>query len=372
MSRFKVACVFGTRPEVIKMAPVILALEALPEYFDVRIISTGQHRELLTPLVDWFGLKIDTNLDLMQANQGLNELCGKIIIALGTIFQKEKFDCVIGQGDTTTVFAASLAAFHEKIPFAHVEAGLRTYDRYSPFPEEMNRVLAGRLTTIHFPPTLASQNNLLKEGISANHICMTGNTVIDALKFTVQRLPKQDDANVNPYKKLILVTAHRRENFGEPLQRICQAILRIAQSSNDIRIVFSVHPNPNVKEMVYAYLNNIANVELCGPMPYLELVSYMAACDIVLTDSGGLQEEAPALNKPVLILREETERPECVELGGAKLVGSNEDLIVDSVTNLLNDNAAYKKMVLGFSPYGDGKAGQYIADHLITALSQGK
>jgi UDP-N-acetylglucosamine 2-epimerase (non-hydrolysing) len=367
MKRFKIACILGTRPETIKMAPVILALQAMPDFFDVEVICTGQHRELLTPIIEWFGLDITHSMDLMQANQGLHELSGRMLLAFSEIFKAKKYSCVIGQGDTTTVLISALAAFHEKIPFAHVEAGLRTLDRYCPFPEEMNRVLASRLANIHFAPTESAAQNLRNEGISPNEVFMTGNTVIDALNFTVERL-EQGKPSTPTTKKMVFVTAHRRENFGEPLKRICRAILRVATEQQDICFVFSVHPNPNVREVVYSLLQDTQNIKLVDPMPYPELVEYLQSCDLVLTDSGGLQEEAPMLKKPVLVLREETERPELVELGGSHLVGTDENNIVHWVTTLLSNNASYQKMVLGYSPYGDGKASLKIADYLLSML----
>lgn len=367
MKRFKVACILGTRPETIKMAPVILALQSMTQSFDVDVICTGQHRELLTPLIEWFGLNITHSMDLMQANQGLNELSGRMLLAFSEIYKVQKYDCVIGQGDTTTVLISALAAFHEKIPFAHIEAGLRTFDRNCPFPEEMNRVLASRLASIHFAPTDSAAKNLINEGISTQEVFMTGNTVIDALKFTVERLDKQPTPQPAT-NKMVFVTAHRRENFGAPLERICRAIRRVATEQEDICFVFSVHPNPNVRDVVYTLLQDIPNIKLVDPMPYPKLVEYLQSCDLVLTDSGGLQEEAPMLKKPVLVLREETERPELVDLGGSLLVGTDEDKIVHWVNELLSDYESYQKMVLGYSPYGDGNASLKIADYLFSML----
>lgn len=367
MSRFKVACVLGTRPETIKMAPVILALKSMSDCFDVEVICTGQHRELLVPLIEWFGLEIVESMDLMQANQGLNELSGRMLLAFSALFKNKKYDCVVGQGDTTTVFISALAAFHEKIPFAHVEAGLRTFDRNCPFPEEMNRVMASRLAAIHFAPTEITAKNLYNEGISSADVFVTGNTVIDALKFTLDRLDKKNES-LPVFKKMVFISAHRRENFGEPLERICQAIRLIASEQQDVNFVFSVHPNPNVRGVVYLLLQDIANVELVDPMPYPELVGYLERCDFVLTDSGGLQEEAPMLQKPVLVLRDDTERPELLQLGGSVLVGSDKDTIVHWVRKLLVEPDSYKKMVVGYSPYGDGTASLKIADHLYSML----
>ena len=307
MSQLKVACIFGTRPELIKMAPVIHALQADPQCFKVETICTGQHKELLIPLVEWFKLRIDRNLDVMRAGQGLNELTGRLMTEFGKLFAEVHYDCVIGQGDTTSVFAAAFAAFHEKIPFVHVEAGLRTFDRDLPFPEEMNRVLVGRLASLHFAPTESAAENLRKEGILESNLFMVGNTAIDALRYTVRNIENPAKSS-NTDKKLILVTAHRRENFGEPLQRICKAIRHLAEKSDNLEFVFPVHPNPNVRSLVFEALGGLDNVHLIDPAPYEQLVAYLQRSHLVLTDSGGIQEEAPALGKPVLVLREETER----------------------------------------------------------------
>lgn len=361
-----IACVFGTRPEAIKMAPVIAALRQRPEDFKVTTICSGQHRELLNPLISFFDIKIDRNLDVMVHNQGLNGLLSKVVGEFGGLLSEERFDCVIGQGDTTTVLASALASFHEKIPFAHVEAGLRTHDLRSPFPEEGNRVLIGRLASFHFAPTDKAASNLLSEGTKAESVFMVGNTVIDALQHAAAHttelpLHLRD-------KKLILVTAHRRENFGEPLRQICAAIADIAKARPDVVVVFPVHPNPNVRETAQSILSGIENVSLIDPVPYEQLVAMLKASTIVVTDSGGIQEEAPALGKPVLVLREETERPELMDAGGSKLVGSDRSLIVESINQLLDDPKVYESMVIGYSPYGDGKASQRIADVLRALL----
>lgn len=363
MKRMKIACIFGTRPELIKMAPVIQALEAQSSRFEVESICTGQHKELLTPLIEWFGLTVHRNMNVMRAGQSLNELSGRLMTEFGKLFSELKYDYVIGQGDTTSVFTAAFAAFHERIPFAHVEAGLRTFDKNLPFPEEMNRVLAGRLATLHFAPTSVSAANLRKEGVPENEIFIIGNTVIDALQYTAKKIGA-DSHNKLSDKKSIFVTAHRRENFGDALMQICSAIRRIAEKAPDTEIIFPVHPNPNVRGVVFDALNGVKNIQLIDPVPYEDLVRYLQQSYLVLTDSGGLQEEAPALGKPVLVLREETERPELVELGGSILVGSNESLIVEKTLSLLTDENAYQAMVLGYSPYGDGKASEKIAEIL--------
>lgn len=371
MARFKIACIFGTRPEVIKMASVIQQLQSMPHQFEVYILCTGQHRELLVPLLQWFDLHITKNIDIMQPNQQLNWLSAQIMLSLGELFQSEKYDYIIAQGDTTSVLGAALAAFHEKIPFAHVEAGLRTYDRYFPFPEEMNRVLIGRLASVHFAPTLQAANNLRAEGVKAKDILMTGNTVIDALLYTNARLQhNKAQAHSASSPRTILVTTHRRENFGEPLERICHAIKKIATDRRDIRFVCIVHPNPNIKLPIHNLLDNITNIELKEPLPYQELVDILEQSFLVLTDSGGLQEEAPALKKPVLVMRNQTERPEVVSQGGALLVGSDERLIYYWVNKLLDDETFYQSMVIGSSPYGDGTAGKKIAQHIGKILQE--
>lgn len=353
----KVCCIFGTRPETIKMAPVIHQLQQSP-HFDVTVVCSGQHRELLTPLIDWFELNIDINLDLMKENQNLNELSSVLLNKFNSLYQANEFDYVIGQGDTTTVLMAALSAFHQGIPFAHVEAGLRTHNIHSPFPEEMNRVVIGKLATLHFCPTQLSMNNLSKDSVMTEQAKLTGNTVIDALMFTMNKLNITPELNQsNPS---LLVTSHRRESFGQPLQNTCHALRELAQKHPQIQITYPVHPNPNVKDVVYQTLNDIDNISLIEPQPYEKMIELMAKATLVVTDSGGLQEEAPALNKPVLVLRENTERGEIVELGGAKLVGTNQELIVKTVEELLLNQDRYHDMVLGYSPYGDGKSAQYI------------
>lgn len=362
MKKIKVACIFGTRPELIKMAPIIQKLGAAPE-FEVASICTGQHRELLTPLLEWFDLPVHHNMDVMRAGQNLNELAGRLMTEFGKLFAENRYDYVIGQGDTTSVVAAAWAAFHEKIPFLHVEAGLRTFDRNLPFPEEMNRVMVGRLASLHFAPTDTSADNLRAEGIAEEDLFMIGNTVIDALQFTAERVGAQE-AQADNARRMIFMTAHRRENFGEPLLRICSAVRSIVTQFPDVDVVFPVHPNPNVRNIVSSVLGDLPSVKLIDPVPYEQLVGYLLRSHFVLTDSGGLQEEAPALGKPVLVLREETERPELVKLGGSLLVGSDEDRIVAEASRLLTDSAFYKTMVLGYSPYGDGKS----AERLVEAL----
>ena len=365
MKKIKVCCIFGTRPELIKMAPVIRALKLFPDQFEVEAISTGQHRELLIPLIKWFDLKIDKNLDVMTPGQSLNELTGRLMSGFGKLLAENQYDLIIGQGDTTSVFAAAFAAFHAKIPFAHVEAGLRTYDRNLPFPEEMNRVLVSRLATLHFSPTDASARNLRNEGVAEETIFMVGNSVIDALHYTINKIGPSEKDNLFGKNK-ILVTAHRRENHGEPLREICNAIRRIAERFPAVEITFPVHPNPQVRKVVYDALRDLKNVILIEPLPYEDLIRLLSQSYLVLTDSGGLQEEAPALGKPVLVLRDETERPELVECGGSILVGSNADVIYNQTVRLMTDENFYNSMVIGKSPYGDGRTGE----NLVRILRQ--
>lgn len=344
----------GTRPEAIKMAPVILAFKKNP-LFDVKVLATAQHRQLLDQVLSIFGIQPDIDLDIMRPNQALTTLTGRLLLELDQVFINEKPDVVLAQGDTTTVMSVALACFYHRIPFGHVEAGLRTWDLLNPFPEEMNRVVAGKFAKWHFAPTKSSQENLLKEAVKQEDIYVTGNTVVDALLSVSERndeLPFNLDAN----KKLILVTSHRRENFGQPFEDICDAILTILERNEDVQVLYPVHPNPNVKETAHRILGSHPRVILCEPLDYLPFVSAMKRAYIILSDSGGVQEEAPALGKPVLVLREETERPEAVLEGVVKLVGTNKEKIISETQKLLSDPIAYSEMARGVSPYGDGLA----------------
>jgi len=356
----KIICVVGTRPEAIKMAPVILALKKQP-WADVCVLATAQHRQLLDQVLNLFGIVPDIDLNVMTPNQSLPVLTARLMTELDHCFLNEKPDAVIAQGDTTTVMVSALTAFYHKIPFGHVEAGLRTGDMYSPFPEEMNRVMAGHLARWHFAPTSSSRDNLLAEGIDPKNIHVTGNTVIDALLDVAEQC-KQCAPKVSSGKRLVLITAHRRENFGKPIQEICRAIRYLAETRNDLEFLFPVHPNPNVKDVVIKALGDLSNVTLCDPLDYLPFVAAMKSAYLILTDSGGVQEEAPALGKPVLVLRKETERPEAVSEGVVKLIGSNFDAIVGETINLLDDENEYRAMARGISPYGDGNASKRIVD----------
>jgi UDP-N-acetylglucosamine 2-epimerase (non-hydrolysing) len=359
MSKHKILCVVGTRPEAIKMAPVILALK---EYsaFECRVLATAQHRNLLDQVLRVFEIEPDIDLDIMRPDQALAALTARLLLALDSVLQAEKPDVVLAQGDTTTVMAVALASFYHQIPFGHVEAGLRTWNMEYPFPEEMNRVVTGKLTKWHFAPTESGRHNLLKEGVSETNIFVTGNTVIDAL-LSVAKLEIPLPFNLQSSKRLILVTAHRRENFGAPFREICRAILTLVDHNKDVQVIYPVHPNPNVCETAYQILGNHSRITLCEPLDYLPFVAAMKQAFLILSDSGGVQEEAPALGKPVLVLRNETERPEAVAEGVVKLVGADYDQIVGEAQHLLDDRTAYSLMARGVSPYGDGRAAGRIA-----------
>lgn len=358
----RLLCVVGTRPEAIKMAPVILALKHDP-LFEVRVLATAQHRDMLDQVMKVFDIEPDIDLDIMRPNQALSTLTARLLIDLDKVFISEKPVAVLAQGDTTTVLAVALACFYHKIPFGHVEAGLRTWDMQNPFPEEMNRVVAGRLAKWHFAPTESSRQNLLREGIADEDIVVTGNTVIDALLSVVDRELKLP-VELDPSKRLILVTAHRRENFGEPFERVCRALLVLLERNPDVQVLYPVHPNPNVRDTAHRLLGTHPRVVLCEPLDYLPFVAAMKRAYLILSDSGGVQEEAPALGKPVLVLRHETERPEAVEEGVVKLVGTDFDVIVAEAQRLLDDDAVYRAMARGVSPYGDGHAAARIINVL--------
>lgn len=364
MHQHKVLCVIGTRPEAIKMAPVILALENEP-WAEVRVLATAQHRHMLDQVLAFFDIDPDIDLDIMRPNQALTTLTARLLLELDDVLLSEKPDVVLAQGDTTTVMTVALACFYHRIPFGHVEAGLRTWDLQNPFPEEANRVIAGRLARWHFAPTESSRANLLREGVEESAITVTGNTVIDALLMAVARTPELPFA-LDASKRLVLVTSHRRENFGEPFRNICKALHTLASRNDDIQILYPVHPNPNIKDVAHEMLGKSPNILLCDPLDYAPFVAAMKQAYIIISDSGGVQEEAPALGKPVLVLRDETERPEAVEMGVVKLVGSGCDEIVRAAQTLLDSPDAYRAMARGVSPYGDGKSAQRIVATLRT------
>ncbi|EKM21622.1 non-hydrolyzing UDP-N-acetylglucosamine 2-epimerase [Vibrio sp. HENC-03] len=372
MSKKKILTVFGTRPEAIKMAPLVHAL-ANDERFEAKCCVTAQHREMLDQVLELFEIKPDYDLNLMKAGQSLNDVTARILLELKPVLQDFKPDVVLVHGDTATTFAASLAAYYEQIEVGHVEAGLRTGNIYSPWPEEANRKLTGALTKYHFAPTETSQNNLLKENTNPADISITGNTVIDALLMVKDKI--DNDAALNEQlaaqfpmlkedKKLILVTGHRRESFGGGFERICEALARTAKENPDAQILYPVHLNPNVREPVNRILSNVDNVHLIEPQQYLPFIYLMSRAHIILTDSGGIQEEAPSLGKPVLVMRDTTERPEAVAAGTVKLVGTDVDKIVTGLEVLLKDEEAYKAMSFAHNPYGDGLACQRILDEL--------
>lgn len=369
----KTLCVFGTRPEAIKMAPLALALAA-DDRFDAKVCVTGQHREMLDQVLDLFAIQPDFDLNIMKPGQDLTDVSTAILQGMKGVFAEFKPDMVLVHGDTATTFAASLAAYYHQIPVAHVEAGLRTGNLYSPWPEEANRKLTGALANLHFAPTANSEANLLKEGVARDSIIVTGNTVIDALLDVVRRLDSDQElyakaaapaAFLDPSRKLILVTGHRRESFGGGFERICQALMEVAQQHPDIDIVYPVHLNPNVREPVNRLLTGIDNIHLIEPLDYLPFVHLMSRAHIILTDSGGIQEEAPSLGKPVLVMRDTTERPEAVAAGTVKLVGTNVANMVRELNRLLLDNDAYRAMSFAHNPYGDGQACQRILEALL-------
>lgn len=369
MTATKIMLVFGTRPEAIKMAPLYLELKKRPELQCFACV-TAQHRQMLDEVLDSFGITPDFDLDVMREGQSLSYITSSILSGLTEVLREVKPQLVLVHGDTTTTFASALAAFYEQIPIGHVEAGLRTYDRYSPFPEEMNRCLVGRLAEYHFAPTAQNAENLRKEGLTEN-IFITGNTVIDAMQYTVGdgsfTSPALKSLNFETHR-VITLTCHRRENYGEPMENIFRAVVRLAKEFSDLQFVYPVHLSPYVREMAEKYLSGFENILLIEPLDAMEMHRLMAKSFFVMTDSGGLQEEAPALGKPVLVLRRETERPEAIAAGTAVLAGVNEDDIFEHAQRLLTDEAAYHRMARAINPYGDGKACARIADAILASF----
>ncbi len=363
----KVLCVVGTRPEAIKMAPVILGLKKEP-WANVRVLATAQHRQMLDQVMSFFGITPDIDLNIMRPNQALTTLTARLLLEMDHVLLEEKPDVVLVQGDTTTVMTVAMACFYHRIPIGHVEAGLRTWDINNPFPEEANRVIAGKLATWHFAPTEGSRQNLLKDGVADEKIIVTGNTVIDALFMSAKR-DLSIGVALDEAKRTVLVTSHRRENFGEPFRNICRALRKLGEDNPDVQFLYPVHPNPNVKDVAHEFLSPLDNFILCDPLDYAPFVAAMKQAYLIVTDSGGVQEEAPALGKPVIVLRDETERPEAVEEGVVKLVGPNYERIVEAVQRLLDDKAAYDSMARGVSPYGDGNATDRIAETLRNHFS---
>lgn len=368
MSRIKVISIFGTRPEAIKMAPLVKTLKSMDE-FNAKVCVTAQHREMLDQVLDIFKISPEFDLNIMKDKQTLTGITSRVLEGLECIFSKEKPDIVLVHGDTTTTFAASLAAFYQKISVGHVEAGLRTYDKYFPFPEEMNRKLTGAIADLHFAPTKKSKNNLLREGINEKNIFVTGNTAIDAMKHTVEDSYKFSNEILNDldYKnrKVIMITAHRRENWGEGIENICEALKTIVKENTDVEIVYLVHLNPVVRDVVYKHLDNTERVHLLAPLNTKETHNLMNKCFMVMTDSGGIQEEAPHLGKPVLVLRDVTERPEAVEAGKVKLVGTETEKVVAEANELIRNKKEYERMSKAINPYGDGNASERIAQAIL-------
>lgn len=368
MKKIKVMTVFGTRPEAIKMAPLALELKKYPQ-IESMVCVTAQHREMLDQVLDIFKIKPDYDLDIMRERQTLIGITTRVLEGLDEVMKDAKPDIVLVHGDTSTTFVGALAAFYNQIKVGHVEAGLRTYDKYSPFPEEMNRCLTGRIADLHFSPTVQNKKNLIREAIPEENIFITGNTVIDALKTTVRDGYKFENDELNSLdfenKRVIVVTAHRRENLGKPLENICNALKEIVTSYKDVELVYPVHLNPAVRETVFGILGETDRVHLIDPVNVDELHNLMAKCFMVMTDSGGIQEEAPALAKPVLVLRKETERPEAVEAGTVKIAGVDRDVIVSMAKELLDSSEAYNKMAHAANPYGDGTASKRTVEAIL-------
>ena len=374
MPKLKVMSVFGTRPEAIKMAPLALELQSRPE-IESLICVTAQHREMLDSVMSCFGLSADYDLNIMGKNQTLTDVTTRALTGLEACFKEAEPDLVLVHGDTSTTFSAALAAFYAKIPVGHVEAGLRTYDRYSPYPEEMNRCLVGRLATLHFAPTAKNADNLHKEAVTGD-IFVTGNTVIDAMKYTIGDggFTSDELKGIDFSKRVIAMTCHRRENYGEPMQNIFSAVRDIAIAHPEVEIVYPVHLSPVVRNAAHGILDGISNVNLIEPLDAMDMHRLMDKSFMVMTDSGGIQEEAPSLGKPVLVMRKETERPEAVQAGTVKLCGVERDDIFRDAEELLTSSDAYQRMAKAVNPYGDGHACERIADAIIytTGLSDKK
>lgn len=367
----KLIFIFGTRPEAIKMAPVIMkCMKSMSSLSSINIV-TAQHRDMLDDILRLFSIQPEYDLNIMRESQSLEDITVRSLKKLSKIIKCEKPDMILVQGDTTTTFIGALAGFYNKIPIGHIEAGLRTYDKYQPFPEEVNRKLTTALADIHFSPTKRAAENLIREGVPASKIFITGNTVIDALLEMISRnykFKKPLDKIVNNNSNLILVTAHRRENLGEPLNNICLALKEITQTNKNIQILFAVHPNPKVHKIVFNALHNNRNIHLLPPLDYQTFAHIMAKSRLILTDSGGIQEEAPSLGKPVLVLRNKTERPEAVEAGTVKIIGTDTRKIVEETTILLENKNEYSRMAKALNPYGDGKASERIVKIILDKI----
>lgn len=369
MKKIKLMTVFGTRPEAIKMCPLVLEMQKYPDFIEPIVAVTAQHREMLDQVLQLFAIKPDYDLNIMTAGQTLYDVTGRALAGLKDVLAEAQPDMVLVHGDTTTTFVGALASFYAQIPVGHVEAGLRTGNKFSPYPEEMNRKLTGAIADIHFAPTSTSKNNLLKENIGPAAIVVTGNTVIDALQTTVKADYRFTDSGLQKAlaggKRLILVTTHRRENLGEPMRHVYQALRKVLENHPDVEAIFPVHKNPKVREIVDEELGKLAQVHLIEPLDYEPFANLMAKVDIVLTDSGGIQEEAPALGKPVLVLRDTTERPEAVDAGTVKLVGTAYDDVLRETSLLLDDSKYYQSMAEAANPYGDGRACERIIRKIL-------
>lgn len=369
MKKIKLMTVFGTRPEAIKMCPLVLEMQKYPDFIEPIVAVTAQHREMLDQVLQLFAIKPDYDLNIMTAGQTLYDVTGRALAGLKDVLAEAQPDMVLVHGDTTTTFVGALASFYAQIPVGHVEAGLRTGNKFSPYPEEMNRKLTGAIADIHFAPTSTSKNNLLKENIDPAAIVVTGNTVIDALQTTVKADYRFTDSGLQKAlaggKRLILVTTHRRENLGEPMRHVYQALRKVLENHPDVEAIFPVHKNPKVREIADEELGKLAQVHLIEPLDYEPFANLMAKVDIVLTDSGGIQEEAPALGKPVLVLRDTTERPEAVDAGTVKLVGTAYDDVLRETSLLLDDSKYYQSMAEAANPYGDGRACERIIRKIL-------
>ena len=360
----KVMTIFGTRPEAIKMAPLVKELDSRKEIKSI-VCVTAQHREMLDQVLNIFKIKPDYDLNIMKQGQSLSEITSRVLLGLEEVIKKEEPNIILVHGDTTTTFAGALAAFYNKVDIGHVEAGLRTYDKYSPFPEEANRIMVDRITDMYFAPTEVSKNNLLKENIEESKIYVTGNTAIDAMKYTISDNYENSIFDWVGDSKLILLTAHRRENLGEPMYNIFKAVKRLVNDNNDIKVIYPIHLNPLVRKIANEVFEDNDRIKLIEPLEVVDFHNFINKSYLILTDSGGIQEEAPSLGKPVLVLRDTTERPEGITAGTLKLVGTNEDDIYNEATILLNNKNEYDKMSKASNPYGDGNTSKYIADAII-------
>ncbi|HHP3964820.1 TPA: non-hydrolyzing UDP-N-acetylglucosamine 2-epimerase [Streptococcus pyogenes] len=360
----KIMIVFGTRPEAIKMAPLVQVLKDCEQLKPI-VVITAQHREMLDGVLSTFKIKPDYDLDIMKQNQSLSQITSNVLEKMEEVIEIEKPDMVLVHGDTTTTFSGGLAAFYHKVAIGHVEAGLRTYDKYSPFPEEVNRQMVGVISDLNFAPTLKAAYNLEIENKNKDTIVVTGNTAIDTMKTTIDKNYKSDILKKHENKRIILLTAHRRENIGEPMHNIFKAMKKIVDNNEDIAVIYPMHKNPKVREIVNLYLSDNDRIELIEPLGVIDFHNIANQSDLILTDSGGIQEEAPSLNKPVLVLRENTERPEGVEAGTLKVIGNNFDSIYKETQNLLNNKEEYEQMSLAKNPYGDGFASERIRDNIL-------